>query len=126
MQLAHETTHLVQSYTLPDGRSIKVGAERFMAPEAIFRPELVDVETEGISDVVFNCIQVRSIPQLQLYSQARHFIVLPAGHCCHKPTFCAMEVTSEGCKRPQETPSVPRPHLHGHVRGQTSHAPCSA
>ena len=33
-----------------------------MAPEAIFRPELVDVETEGISDVVFNCIQVRSIP----------------------------------------------------------------
>ena len=64
MQLAHETTHLVQSYTLPDGRSIKVGAERFMAPEAIFRPELVDVETEGISDVVFNCIQVYSIPQL--------------------------------------------------------------
>ena len=85
MQLAHETTHLVQSYVLPDGRSIKVGAERFMAPEAIFRPELVDVETEGISDVVFNCIQVRSVPQLCLWSQAHRLSVLPAGNCCNKP-----------------------------------------
>ena len=85
MQLAHETTHLVQSYMLPDGRSIKVGAERFMAPEAIFRPELVDVETEGISHEVFNCIQVRSIPQLHLCSQAHLFIVLPASCCCNKP-----------------------------------------
>ena len=58
MQLARETTHIVQSYTLPDGRVIKVGAERFMAPEIMFRPELVDVEAPGISENIFNCIQV--------------------------------------------------------------------
>lgn len=59
LQLARETTHIVQSYTLPDGRVIKVGAERFMAAEIMFRPELVDVESPGISENVFNCIQVR-------------------------------------------------------------------
>lgn len=30
LKLAQETTHLVKSYTLPDGRVIQVGAERFM------------------------------------------------------------------------------------------------
>ena len=59
LQLARETTHIVQSYTLPDGRVIKVGAERFMAAEIMFRPELIDIETPGISENVFNCIQVR-------------------------------------------------------------------
>jgi actin-related protein len=34
----------MRTYTLPDGRVIKVGAERFQAPEALFQPELVDVE----------------------------------------------------------------------------------
>ena len=57
LQLARETTHIVQSYTLPDGRVIKVGAERFMAAEIMFRPELIDIETPGISENVFNCIQ---------------------------------------------------------------------
>jgi len=28
----------VRTYTLPDGRTIKVDAERFMAPEALFNP----------------------------------------------------------------------------------------
>ena len=58
LQLARETTHIVQSYTLPDGRVIKVGAERFMAAEIMFKPELIDIETPGISQNVFNCIQV--------------------------------------------------------------------
>ena len=37
-KLALETTTVVSSYTLPDGRVIKVGAERFEAPEALFNP----------------------------------------------------------------------------------------
>jgi len=44
---------LMRSYTLPDGRTIKVDAERFMAPEALFNPELVDVEGGGIHECVF-------------------------------------------------------------------------
>ena len=58
VQVARETTHIVQSYTLPDGRVIKVGAERFMASEIMFRPELIDIEVPGVSESIFNCIQV--------------------------------------------------------------------
>eukprot|EP01115_Flamella_aegyptia_P008012 TRINITY_DN330_c0_g1_i1.p1 TRINITY_DN330_c0_g1~~TRINITY_DN330_c0_g1_i1.p1 ORF type:complete len:299 (+),score=59.72 TRINITY_DN330_c0_g1_i1:3-899(+) len=43
-RLARETTILVQPYTLPDGRVIKLGAERFEAPECIFDPSRIDVE----------------------------------------------------------------------------------
>lgn len=57
-QIAKETTYLVETYLLPDGRSIRVGAERFMAPEALFTPDLIDKEGDGISDMIFKCIQV--------------------------------------------------------------------
>jgi len=60
-QLALETTVLVQSYTLPDGRVIKVGAERFEAPEALFTPRLVDVEQPGVAEMLFNTIQAADI-----------------------------------------------------------------
>ena len=72
-RLAQETTTLVEKYTLPDGREItvsycndykiltiviKIGAERFQAPEALFQPHLVDVEKEGVAQMLFNAIQV--------------------------------------------------------------------
>jgi len=56
-RLALETTILVEPYTLPDGRVIKVGAERFEAPEALFEPSLIDVEAPGIGEQLFNTIQ---------------------------------------------------------------------
>ncbi|KAJ3354220.1 Actin- protein 2 [Allomyces javanicus] len=55
-KLATETTVLVEQYTLPDGRVIKVGSERFEAPEALFQPHLVDVESPGLAEVLFNAI----------------------------------------------------------------------
>uniref|UniRef100_A0A7S0X5A7 Actin-related protein 2 n=1 Tax=Mantoniella antarctica TaxID=81844 RepID=A0A7S0X5A7_9CHLO len=69
MQLASETTNLMRNYTLPDGRVIKVGAERFMAPEALFQPELVDVEGGGIADVVFRCVQENDMDNRMLMYQ---------------------------------------------------------
>jgi len=56
-KLALETTTVVQTFTLPDGRVLKVGAERFEAPEALFNPVVVDVESKGIAELVFDCIQ---------------------------------------------------------------------
>jgi actin-related protein 2 len=56
-KLAEETTVLVESYTLPDGRVIRVGSERFEAPECMFQPHLVDVEQPGIAEMLFNTIQ---------------------------------------------------------------------
>merc|ERR1712060_155039 len=60
-RLARETTYLERGYSLPDGRVIKIGEERFMAPEVLFRPELVEVDGAGISEQVFNCVQENEI-----------------------------------------------------------------
>ncbi|KAF2757727.1 actin-like protein 2 [Pseudovirgaria hyperparasitica] len=56
-RLSEETTTLVESYTLPDGRVIRVGSERFEAPECLFQPHLVDNEKPGIAEMLFNMIQ---------------------------------------------------------------------
>ncbi|KAJ1557327.1 Actin- protein 2, partial [Nowakowskiella sp. JEL0078] len=48
-KLATETTVLVENYTIPDGRVIKVGSERFEAPEALFQPHVVDVDSPGVA-----------------------------------------------------------------------------
>ena len=47
--------HLLQ---LPDGRTIKVGSERFEAPECMFQPHLVDVDQPGVAGKAI------SLPQL--------------------------------------------------------------
>ncbi|EAA65449.1 hypothetical protein AN0673.2 [Aspergillus nidulans FGSC A4] len=56
-KLSEETTVLVESYTLPDGRVIRVGSERFEAPECLFQPHLVDVDQPGMAELLFNTIQ---------------------------------------------------------------------
>lgn len=55
-KLAHDTTVLVQQYELPDGRIIKVGKERFEAPECLFQPHLIDVDGGGMAEQLFDCI----------------------------------------------------------------------
>lgn len=56
-RLSEDTTVLVESYTLPDGRVIRVGSERFEAPECLFQPHLVDVDQPGMAELLFNTIQ---------------------------------------------------------------------
>nr|QGN00920.1 Arp2D [Drosophila azteca] len=66
-RLAEETTVLMESYTLPDGRIVKCGGERFEAPEAFFQPHLIGVEGPGLAEMAFNVIQSADIdirPQL--------------------------------------------------------------
>ncbi|KAK2464038.1 hypothetical protein APHAL10511_003982 [Amanita phalloides] len=60
-KLAEETTVLVESYTLPDGRTIKVGSERFEAPECMFQPHLVDIEQPGVGEMLFQTIQAAAL-----------------------------------------------------------------
>lgn len=60
-KLAEETTVLVESYTLPDGRTIKVGSERFEAPECMFQPHLVDIEQPGVAEMLFGAIQAAPV-----------------------------------------------------------------
>nr|WAQ15581.1 Arp2 [Halisarca dujardinii] len=60
-KLANETTVLVESYSLPDGRVVKVGGERFGAPEALFQPHLVNVDGVGVAELLFSTIQAADI-----------------------------------------------------------------
>lgn len=75
-KLAQETTALVEKYTLPDGREITIGAERFQAPEALFQPHLVDIEKEGVAQMLFNAIQGADI---DIRSELYKHIVLSGG-----------------------------------------------
>lgn len=75
-KLAHETTVLMESYELPDGRTIKIGGERFEAAEALFNPAVLDDEQPGISDMVFDMIQAADLDlRADFYKQ----IVLSGG-----------------------------------------------
>ncbi|KAE9963814.1 Actin-like protein [Venturia inaequalis] len=44
-------------YVLPDGKSIKIGAERFRAPEIMFDPERIGLEYTGVHQMVVDAIQ---------------------------------------------------------------------
>ncbi|KAF9106761.1 Arp2/3 complex subunit, actin nucleation center [Mortierella sp. AM989] len=76
LKLANETTVLVESYTLPDGRVIKVGSERFEAPECMFQPSLIDVEQPGVAELLFQTIQAAP---LDTRSDLYKHIVLSGG-----------------------------------------------
>ncbi|KAK9245249.1 actin family [Lipomyces tetrasporus] len=43
-------------YTLPDGTVLRLGAERFRAPEVLFDPSLIGLEYPGIPDMLSECI----------------------------------------------------------------------
>lgn len=55
-KLAQDTTVVDKEYKLPDGNVIMVGRERFEASECLFNPLLIDVESVGISELIFESI----------------------------------------------------------------------
>ncbi|KAH9971316.1 hypothetical protein BGW80DRAFT_453646 [Lactifluus volemus] len=80
-RLAEETTTtLVDSYTLPDGRPIKVSSERFEAPECMSQPHLVDIEQPGIAEMLFETIQSAAVGvRAELY---KHIVVSGGSSMC--------------------------------------------
>lgn len=50
-ELAVET-----DFVLPDGQVIKLGNERFRAPEILFNPDIIGLEVPGIHQVVVDSI----------------------------------------------------------------------
>jgi len=75
-RLALETTTLITKYELPDGRVIKIGSERYQAPEVMFNPSLIDCESDGVHEMLFNMIQEADI---DLRSHFYKHIVLSGG-----------------------------------------------
>jgi len=74
--LASETTTLVERFTLPDGRTISIGRERYEAPEILFDPGLVSQDVPGIAESVFSSINSADI---DLRAQFYNHIVLSGG-----------------------------------------------
>lgn len=57
-RLGRETTLIDRKYTLPDSREMRVGAERFLAPEILFNPALhMRSDGEGLSGLIFDTIR---------------------------------------------------------------------
>ena len=75
-RLALETTSLMREYELPDGRVIKIGSERYEASEVLFNPSLIDLESKGMAEMLFGCIQEADI---DLRSEFYKHIVLSGG-----------------------------------------------
>lgn len=76
-KLAKETTVLMKRHITPSGRCIKMGDERFMAPEILFQPEMYkDTEAKGISDCLFATINQADV---DLRSEFYRSIVLSGG-----------------------------------------------
>ena len=46
---------------MPDGRVVKLGGERFEAPEILFQPHLINIEGAGVAELLFNTIQAADI-----------------------------------------------------------------
>lgn len=56
---AAESTELQKMYELPDGQTVAINAPRFMAPEALFFPDLIKEgdEVEGMHKMTFSSCQ---------------------------------------------------------------------
>lgn len=76
-RLALETTSLMAKYTLPDGRVIKLGRERFEASEVLFDPSLIGLEDAGVHTMLFNMIQKEA--DIDLRPDLYKHIVLSGG-----------------------------------------------
>ncbi|KAF3932101.1 Actin-2 [Dactylellina cionopaga] len=46
----------IEEYKLPDGNILKLGAERFRAPEILFDPEIIGLEYQGIHQILVDAI----------------------------------------------------------------------
>jgi len=47
---------IAQTYTLPDGSSIKVGTEQYQVPEVMFDPSIIGIEAPSVPELVFHSV----------------------------------------------------------------------
>ncbi|NVM02434.1 MAG: actin family protein [Candidatus Helarchaeota archaeon] len=76
LKLAEKVSGMEKSYMLPDGETLTVGVERFLAPEVVFNPSAVGKESPPFDEVIVESVSKCDIDLRQdLYSN----IVLSGG-----------------------------------------------
>lgn len=51
-----DNASIEKNYEMPDGKTVSITNERYMCPEALFNPELLGLEMEGIHIIANRCI----------------------------------------------------------------------
>ena len=76
LKLAEKVSGMEKQYTLPDGETITVGPERFLAPETFFNPAALGKEEQPLNEAIYNAVQLCDIDlRKELYQN----IVLSGG-----------------------------------------------
>ena len=76
LKLAEKVSGMEKSYMLPDGETLTVGVERFLAPEVVFNPSAVGKESPPFDEVIVESVSKCDIDlRRDLYSN----IVLSGG-----------------------------------------------
>lgn len=73
---AASNASLEKEYELPDGQIVKVEAERFQCPEALFKPSMLGLEMDGMHITAFNSIKKTDI---DIRKDLYHNIVMSGG-----------------------------------------------
>ncbi|KAH3766576.1 actin subfamily protein [Pelomyxa schiedti] len=55
-ELARKEREILMNYTLPDGKVVTVGQERFLCPEVLFKPNDIGLDVPGIHTSLCDCV----------------------------------------------------------------------